>query len=126
MEKENLKRLLADLYIEKNRKLSRWRYHISKHPEQYDAYIELQQKFKTEIEDLKAKIKEQIEIITKDKKSEYFKKYYEQNKEIIKKKARDYSREKYYPLHKEEKIAAAKAYQAKKKDQEFIYFPKLD
>jgi len=126
MEKENLKRILADLYIEKNRKLSRWRYHISKHPEQYDAYIELQQKFKTEIEDLKAKIKEQIEIITKDKKSEYFKKYYEQNKEIIKQKARDYSREKYYPLHKEEKIAYVKAYQAKKKDQEFIYFPKLD
>jgi hypothetical protein len=126
MEKENLKKILSDACIERNRQLSRWRYHIAKHPEQYNEYVELQQKLKNEIEDLKAKLKEHTKIITKDKKSEYFKKYYEENKEIIKEKARIYSRDKYYPLHKEEKIKSVKAYQAKKKDQEYIFFPNLN
>ena len=57
---------------------------------------------------------------------EYFKKYYEENKEIIKEKARIYSRDKYYPLHKEEKIKSVKKYQAKKRDQEYIFFPKTN
>ena len=126
MEKEHLKKIISDACIERNRQLSRWRYHIAKHPEQYIEYVELQQKLKNEIEDLKAKLKEHTKIITKDKKLEYFKKYYEENKKNLKQKARDYSREKYYPLHKEEKIKAVKAYQAKKKDQEYIFFPKLD
>ena len=71
-------------------------------------------------------MKEHVKQINKEKQSEYYKKYYEQNKEIIKEKARDYSREKYYPKHREEKLASVKAYQAKRKDQENIFFPEIN
>ena len=39
MEKENIKKILNDAAADRNRQLSRWRYHILKHPEEYDKYI---------------------------------------------------------------------------------------
>ena len=126
MEKENLKKILKDAAIDRNRQLSRWRYHIAKHPEEYNAYIELKDKLDQEKQELTKQMKEHIKQINKEKQSEYYKKYYEQNKEIIKKKARDYSREKYYPKHREEKLASVEAYQVKRKDQEKICFPEIN
>ena len=125
MEKENLKKVLKDAAVDRNRQLSRWRYHIAKHPEEYNIYIELKERLDKEMQELNQQMKEHIKQINKEKKSEYFKKYYEQNKEIIQKKARDYAREKYYPMHREEKLASVKAYQAKKKNEENIFFPEI-
>ena len=41
MEIENLKKILKDAAVDRNRQFSRWRYHIAKHPEEYNIYIEL-------------------------------------------------------------------------------------
>jgi hypothetical protein len=128
MEKENIKKILNDAAADRNRQLSRWRYHIVKHPEEYDKYIELKEKLNNEKKELLQQMKEYLKNINKEKKLEYYKKYYEENKESIKKKAREYSREKYYPQHREQKILMAKAYQEKKKGElteENIYFPKI-
>ncbi len=48
MEKENIKKILNDAAADRNRQLSRWRYHIVKHPEEYDKYIELKEKLNNE------------------------------------------------------------------------------
>ena len=128
MEKENIKKILNDAAADMNRQLSRWRYHIVKHPEEYEKYIELKETLNHEKKELLQQMKEYIKNINKEKKLEYYKKYYEENKESIKKKAREYSREKYYPQHREQKILMAKAYQEKKKGElteEKIYFPKI-
>ena len=121
MEIENLKKILKDAAVDRNRQFSRWRYHIAKHPEEYNIYIELKERLDKEIQELNKQMKEYIKQTNKEKNKEYFKKYYEQNKEIIQKKARDYAREKYYPMHREKKIESVKAYQAKKKMKKFFF-----
>jgi hypothetical protein len=128
MEKENIKKILNDAAADRNRQLTRWRYHVAKHPEKYDEYIKLKEKLNNEKKELLQQMEEHIKKISKENKLKYFKKYYEENKENIKMKAREYSREKYYPKHREEKIAKVKANQEKKKGElteENIYFPKI-
>ena len=60
MEKENLKKILKDAAIDRNRQLSRWIYHIAKHPEEYNAYIELKDKLDQEKQELAKQMKEHI------------------------------------------------------------------
>ena len=124
MEIENLKKILKDAAVDRNRQFSRWRYHIAKHPEEYNIYIELKERLDKEIQELNKQMKEYIKQTNKEKNKEYFKKYYEQNKEIIQKKARDYAREKYYPMHREKKNRKCESISSQKKNEEIFFFQK--
>ncbi len=67
MEKENIKKIMNDAAADRNRQLTRWRYHAAKHPEEYDEYIKLKEKLNNEKKELLQQMKEHITKISKEK-----------------------------------------------------------